>query len=68
MSTELSYINKIYNTLESQQKEVSLPITQEQLDNINKKLRDQKFKGQYTLERFNSLTQEQQDKLKECYG
>jgi hypothetical protein len=54
---------EVVDTLESQQKEVSLSITQEQLDIIN-----EKFGTRETIESFSKLTKEQQDKLKDCFG
>ncbi len=80
---EIQYISELSsvfenNNLSVQNDDVSLQqinnmqeettsITQEQLDTINKAFAPQGFGG-FTIEEFNALPKEEQDKIIECYG
>lgn len=83
MQPEIQYISELSsvfqdNNLTVQNDDVSLQqinnmqeettsITQEQLDTINKAFAPQGFGG-FTIQEFNALPKEEQDKIIECYG
>lgn len=60
--------NLFYKVKQPQNVDQKNQITQEQLDKINENLLKAGFTGNYTIEKFNNLTEKQQNKIKECYG
>ncbi len=66
---DLEYFKGDEALLEQEERETieSTPLTEQELINLNKNLKLAGL-GSYTLNKFNNLTKEQQEKIKECYG
>ena len=70
--TSSSLVDKakgIMNTLfATKEKITTFAITESELAVINENIKKAGFSGSYTMEKFNSLTKEQQEIVKKCYG
>jgi hypothetical protein len=72
ISEEASLVSKakgMLNTLfATKEKIITFAITESELAIINENVKKAGFPGSYTMEKFNSLTKEQQEIVKKCYG
>jgi hypothetical protein len=72
VSEEASLVSKakgMLNTLfATKEKIITFAITESELAIINENVKKAGFPGSYTMEKFNSLTKEQQEIVKKCYG
>jgi ribA/ribD-fused uncharacterized protein len=72
ISKEASLVSKakgMLNTLfATKEKIITFAITESELAIINENVKKAGLPGSYTIEKFNSLTKEQQEIVKKCYG